>query len=290
MSAHMANKKTKTKRRYPTQVTSIVRLAAPAVNGIIKADQALSRLNKRLYRQGRFYQCKVDLDLSAADTGSPIEVYALRDTWGNHKAYQMAFDIYNKSVAAEKERLSDDQLARWQDFRCQDGTGYQEMLPQVSNEAQVDAALNIGEFNVSQVEDIGGNTMVFTWGNGVAGTSYGIRAEYELKSTTDDSPVQNLEDVPYDQQQENVSNVEINQLRNRGNDPPYNSDSFGDAWVKVASLSRTPGQQRLTTGFFTAPCGFIVVTGLSGATQTPLQLTVKAGDYKGVHADSMLEV
>ena len=289
----MAAKKTtrkKTKRRYPTQVTSIVQLAAPAVNGIIKADQVLSRLNKRLYRQGRFYQCKVDLDLSQADLTAPISVYALRDTWGNHKAYQMAFDVYNKSVAAEKERLSDDQLARWQDFRCQDGTGYNEMLPVVYSEAQAAATLSIGEFNTSQVEDVGGNTMVFTWGNGVAGTSYGIRAEYELKADTSGSPDTNNEDVPYDQQQENISNVEVNQLRNRGNEPPYNTDTFGNAWVKVATLSRTPGQQRLTTGFFTAPCGFIVVTGLSDAQQTPLELTVKAGDYKGVHADSMLEV
>lgn len=279
-----------TKKRYPVQNTSLVRLANPSVNGIIRSDRILSKLNKRLYRQGRYYQIKIDLDLSQADTPGPIVVYALRDTWGNQKAFQMAYEMYLDATKEERSRLSKDQLARWQDFRVQDGTGYSELLPMTFDQSQVSTNLTIGEFNVTQVEDNAGNTMQFTWGDAVAGSLYSIVGEYDLSGNTDDSPVSNSENIPYDTLQENISDVENEQLRNRGNDPPYNGDSFGDRWVRVATLSRTPGQQRLTTGFFTAPCGLAVVTGLDVAVPTQLEFTAKLGDYKGVHADSMLEV
>lgn len=203
----------------------------------------------------------------------------------------MAYDMFMSATEAERARLGKSAIARWQDFRCENGTGYNEMFPAVYDHTQAEALLQLGEFNNTEVEDISGNTMQFTWGNGVAGSRYGIRGEYENKTNTDTTPTTNAEDVPYDTLQENVSNVEIEQLRNRGNAPPYAGDSFGDAWVKVATLSNQPGQQRLTTGFFTAPCGFVVVTGLNPAgAGTPLTLEVKKGDYKGIMAPSMLEV
>lgn len=277
------------KKRYPVQRTGTIRLALPATSGLVHGNRLMSRWNKRLYRQGRFYQMKIDLDLDDADVGSPIQVYALRDTWGNQQAYQMAFDIFNATTAEERARLGKGQIARWQDFTVQSGSSASEMLGQVFDETGAQSALTIGEFNDTQVEDKNGNTMVFTWGSGVAGTSYGIRGEYELKANMDDSPAPNSEDLPYDQQMSDTSNVEMTQLRQRGNDAPYNADTFGDAWVKVATLSRIPGQQRLSTGYFTAPCGFALITGLNDAVQTRLEIEFKGGDYKGIHAPSMIE-
>lgn len=276
------------KKRYPVQRIGTIKLAAPAISGMVHANRLMSRWNKRLYRQGRFYQLKIDLDLADADTG-PVQVFAIRDTWGNQKAYQMAFDVFNATTAEERARLGKANIARWQDFTVTSGSSALEMLGQAFDETGAQAALAVGEFNATQVEDKNGNTMQFTWGNGVAGTSYGIRGEYELKANMDDHPNLNSEDLPYDQQMSDSSNVEVNQLRQRGNDAPYNGDSFGDAWVKVATLSRVPGQQKLSTGYFTAPCGFVLITGLSASTETRLEIEFKAGDYKGINAPSMID-
>ena len=45
----------------------------------------------------------------------------------------------------------------------------------------------------------------------------------------------------------------------------------------------------MSTGYFTAPCGFVVIYSTSGNVGN-LTFEVKSGDYKGVHAPSMIEV
>lgn len=276
------------KKRYPIQRNANVQLVAPATTGMIHVNRALSRLNKRLYRSCRYYECKVDLDLSQADLGAPITVYALRDTWGHQKALQMAYDKFNETTAAERKALGKNMIARWLDFTPQSGSAALEMVPVVHDETGVPTTLTVGEFVDSFVEDASGVTKFFTWGSGGA-SAYGIMAEYEKYSDAHNDPETVATTMAYGGQNEDQSDVEIDMLSARGNQPPYNTNTFGDSWVKVATLSRTAGQQRLSTGFFTAPCGFVLITGLNGAQQTPVELTVKSGDYKGVHAPSMLE-
>jgi len=284
----MKKKSSSPKRYYPVQNQGTIRLSSAAGSGMVFGNRLMSRWNKRLYRQGRFYQIKIDIDMADTAVG-PIEVHALRDTWGNHKAYQMAYQEYLDSTEEERSRIGKDQVSRWQDFIVQSGSSAGEMLGQVYDETGAMTALTIGEFSDTLVEDKNGNTMRFTWGADVPGTHYGIRAQYELKANTDDSPVANTENVPYAQQSADTSNVEVDQLRNRGNDAPYNADSFGDAWTKVAVLSRVPGEQKLSTGYFTAPCGLALLTGLNPDIATRLSIEFKTGDYKGIKAPSMLE-
>lgn len=282
-------KKKTTKKRYPVQREGTLQLSANAGSGLVHANRVLSRLNKRLYRQGRYYQMKIDIDLVPADVGT-VQVFALRDTYGHQRAYQMGFDIYQKATADERSRLSKDQVARWQDFTVESGNSAGELLPAVYDATGAQTLLTVGEFLDTQVEDSSGNTMQFTWGTDVPGSKYGLIAQYEKVANTDNDPSTVAgASTPYDAQQADASDVEADQLQNRGNAPPYEPNTFGDRWVKVATLSRTPGQQRLSTGFFTAPCGFAIVTGLNPAAQNPISIEFKAGDYKGVHAPSMLE-
>lgn len=279
------------KKRYPIQKQIHLRQSVANANGLIQANKILSQTNKRLYRQGRFYQIKIELDQSSL-SANPIEVYALRDTWGNHKAYQMAYDVYRNTTAEERSRLSKGSIARWEDFRVAHGVtlANSEFQAQVYDEGMNASALTVGEFLNTQVEDKSGNTMIFTWGPGAAGSSYGIVAEYTLRADTEIRPDSGVgEDVPYDQQMEDTSNVETQTLKNRGNSPPYAQNSFGDVWEKVTTLRALPGEQRLSTGFFTAPCGLVVIKGLSGSVTTPVFIEFKKGDYKGVDAPSMLE-
>ena len=279
------------KKRYPIQRRIPVRQTTANANGIVEVGKELSKANKRLYRQGRYYTVKIDLD-QASLSSSPIEVYALRDTWGHQKAYQMAFDVYQKTTAEERSRLSKDQIARWLDFRVQHGitvAGAQNMLAQVTDGAGATSALTGGEFLDTQVEDKAGNTMVFTWGADAPGVRYGIMAQYEKYSEADNDPDASVSSGPYDQQDTDTSDVETLALTGRGNSPPYEANSFSERWHKVATLRALPGEQRLSTGYFTAPCGFVWISGLNGSTSTPVFMEVKAGDYKGVLADSMLE-
>lgn len=231
---------------------------------------------------------KIDIDLSDVDSG-PITVYALRDTWGNQKAYQMAFDVYQKTTEEERRRLGS-KIARWQDFTVEHGSSASELVGAVYDHTGAEQLLQSGEFLNTQVEDKAGNTRTFTWGNAVLNASYSIVAEYDLKGNTDSDPSSGTTEVlPYDEQMSDDSDVERNQLVTRGNAPPYDPDNFGDRWVKVAVLSRVAGQQKLSTGFFTAPCGFAIVEGLNAAGITRLNVEYKGGDYKGVMAPSLLE-
>jgi hypothetical protein len=65
-------------------------------------------------------------------------------------------------------------------------------------------------------------------------------------------------------------------------------------FTKVATLYvDAGGGNKLSTGYFNAPCGLVLITtggGLNATTVSEkIYVEAKAGDYKGVHAPSMLE-
>lgn len=278
----------KGKKRYPVQRNFTVRQANANASGIVMVDRSLSRLNHRLYRQGRYYEMKLDVDVTST-LANPIEVYVLRDTWANQKAFQMAFANYQEATALERSRLSKDQLARWSDFRTRHGTGFSELLPVVADESGAETTINTGEFYDSKVETAGGAEKRYSWKT--EANSFNLLSEYNLKGNTDDDPATVSTDTPYSDMDSDLSNIETDDLTNFGNQPPYSQVTFADPWVKIATLRDEPGKQRLSTGYFTAPCGFVVVTNLTGEGNAPtnLHVTVKGGDYKGVSAHSMLE-
>jgi hypothetical protein len=58
-------------------------------------------------------------------------------------------------------------------------------------------------------------------------------------------------------------------------------------------LHSDTGGQRLSTGYFDAPLGIVIITSSSGhklfSQGTELSVEVKAGDYKGVHSTPMFD-
>ena len=82
-------------------------------------------------------------------------------------------------------------------------------------------------------------------------------------------------------------------LQTRGELPPYNAEGVGASapWVEVAQLSAATTAQKLSTGFFDAPCGFVLIVPQFATSDEldTLSWSVQSGDYKGVHAPSMLE-
>ena len=254
----------------------------------INIEQYLSKVNRRLYRQSRFYSVKLDLDPDATQT---LDVFVLNDSWMTERALKMAYEMYLENSADERERLKENAIARWEDFRVQSGLNFQVYNPVQYDNTLAPTQLASGEFTNTTVEDAAGVTRSFTWGTGTA-TKYSIIEEYDKAGNAQSAPVTSTGDMPYDDLMADDSAVMAANLQNRGNKPPYDENGVNAdrQWVKVATLG-TGATQRLSTGFFKAPCGIVAIAEAGGAIVTggKLAWTVKSGDYKGVHAPSMLE-
>lgn len=278
------------KKHYPVVLGSdLQQLAETSTTKVLRVDRELSKLNHRLYRQCRYYNVKIDLEPSdSAD--SRVGVYVLRDDWVLQKSVQMAYSRYMDNTKEERAKLSKSQLARWQDFRIADGLSISsdELRSRMYSHGLVAANFNAGEFELSKVVDSSGTTRTFTLGVGTP-TTFNVMTEYDSagnQQSTPDSQVTGGYNALDDES--DVANVVA--LQDDGNLPPYNQDDLADGlpWVRIAVLGNgAEGQQRLSTGNIIAPLGLVVFTGVE--TANAIMFSAKRGDYKGVHAPSMLE-
>jgi len=258
----------------------------------IAFEQLLSKVNRRLYRQSRYYSCKLDLDADATRT---IDVWVLADSWMVERALKMGYDMYLENSEAARDRLKNGAIARWEDFRVLSGAGVTIVNPMQYSENQTPDELVAGEFLTTFVEDASGAARSFTWGGGSA-SKYSLLEEYDKAGNAQSSPNTSTADMPYDSLMADDSQAMGTNLQNRGNAPPYDAVGVNAAktWVKIATLDASSNAQKLSTGYFTAPCGIVLLADHLAPDTQPvvnedIQWTVKAGDYKGVHAPTMLE-
>ncbi|AXF52623.1 MAG: putative capsid protein [Cressdnaviricota sp.] len=287
-------RKTRSKH-YPVQRNIGLSATSPAAaNLVVDGPKNLSQTNHRLYRQSRYYEMSVTLDTDLAE-GTTVDVYALADSWMVQKAYQMAKDAFDESNAEEMKMLSG-RVARWNDFRVAHGlvpTGGIDTALATNYLKRTLAAtpFTVGEFQLSNVVDQAGTTRDFSWG-GADPTTYSIIEEYDASGNTNVDPTQPATG-PYNGLLPNLEAGAAEALQADGNNPPYDANDIGQAlWIKVGTLHLGAGRQRSTTGFFTAPCGFVALMGagtIIADNATNMSVEFKRGDYKGVHAPSMLE-
>lgn len=258
---------------------------------LLQVDRELSKLNKRMYRQSRAYEVKIDLNVHSSS--SQISVYALRNDWPLHKAVQFAYEAYRQATKEEREKLSSTQLARWEDFRIDHGletSNYDLVFSGLRNRGLQLTAFGAGEFPLSNVVDKDGIEKTFTLGTGSA-LAYDVIGEYDSAANMQESP----EDVvggAYSDLAANLDSITMNNLQDDGNKPPYNGDSMSSTtpWVRVGIIgSPTDGGTKLSTGYFTAPLGMVVLSGLTSNDTNDVSYEVKRGNYKGVDAPSLLE-
>jgi len=205
------------------------------------------------------------------------------------KAWQMAKDAFDESNAEEKEMLNG-RIARWNDFRVQIGlSGFGGLEANNFLKGTLSAIpFTVGEFENSQVVDQAGATRTFSWGTPSA-ARYSIIEEYDASGNTNWDPTYPATG-PYNGLLPNLETGAAEALQADGNKPPYDEQDIGQAiWVKVGTIHLSAGRQRLSTGFFPAPCGFIAMTGTGFLDNPDIQVEVKSGDYKGVHAPTMME-
>lgn len=280
-------------RRIPLGTTNA---AQGHLGGTTVGDcgKMLSIANRRLYRYGNCYRMKIDLDPSVANTSAfDVEVFALRNTWDVQRAYALAKKVYDEAYEDELRNTGTANVARWRDFRVNDGVNSAiDLHPLINDPATlVGTVANEGEFVNSRV-DVGGVFQNFTWGNASA-SAIDIIAEWIQAGRTGTDPDDFSASAPYaGVNSDTMSDLEMEYLAEHGNNPPYSQDAMNDQLVRVATLRYEPapdGMQRLSTGYFDAPCGLFVLKTTAGVNTANgnYVLTVMGGDYKGVMAHAM---
>ena len=279
---------------YPVQ--RIMRCQNGTLSGTtaeLNVEQYLSKSNRRMYRQARKYTVKIDMDSSSSQQ---LYVYALADTWMVDRALKMAYANYLENGASERDGIKERNLARWEDFRVLSGLNAGHTEPRNFLVPGTVSPLSAGEFENTVVFDSAGNQRTFDWTGSTTPGSYSLLDEYEKAGGFQPSPSTTTGDMPYDDLMADDSAGMANALQVRGNLPPYRATGTQATWILVGVLQSEKGVassgSRLSTGYFKAPCGFVAIIADTGAIQPDLTLvsmTAKAGDYKGVHAPSMLE-
>jgi hypothetical protein len=287
---------------YPVQRVMNLGTSANSTRIIADVGRLLSATNHRLYRQGKTYQVKIDMDNrpDEAAGSSQYDVYALVDTWYVQKAWQLARATYLKATADERALMSDQQKARWEDFRVNSGvgTGAVFAFPYNYSETLVGAVNSNGEFDPSEITLADGSTeRTFTWGSTPTASEFSILQEYDKTGDTDARPSTSSAAKGYSGTDVGVHESQSDDLASRGNLPPYNATNFSDnVWVKIATLDNSGptnpgasgGHSRMSTGFFNVPCGLVVlVPTISSSLNGNVTMTVKSGQYKGVAAMNM---
>lgn len=276
------------KKHYPVQrVISLKQDEPVAANAKVDLSKVLSQINHRLYRESRTYECSVQIDANVADD-TTVDVYALADTWylkGALKLAKMAWDESN----AEEIAMNGGKVARWNDFRVAALASFSDLKAvQFTQNNLIAASFNAGQFDLATVVDQAGQTRSFSLDTGTA-TSYGIFEQYDNQSGTSADP-QIPSTGPYTGLLPNLETAAAEAISEHGSEPPYNAAGYGSAiWVKVGTLHLASGRQRLSTGNFIAPLGKVALKGVGFLDNPDIQVTIKAGDYKGVMSHSMLE-
>lgn len=298
----MASKKSKAKgkapkRYYPVQLSARLSdfTAASANIRLIEYDRILGPINRRQYRQSRVPSLKIDVDQGSGLAQAGVKVYCLRNTWDMHGAYRFAMEQYYNAMKEELDMAAGSR-GRWLDFRVQANIGADLLCPRVEDQPTSPAGsftpnrLTTGDFTYSSVYDASGVQKVFvTSDTASSATEWSIFEEWSRKDQVQESPAGASQTMPYRDIQEDTDENNYDLMRNIGDAPPYSAVSENDMWMQVAEIGETAaGVQKLTTGFFEAPLGIVVLVSAgftAGQEQNhPLTLTCQKGDYKGIKA------
>lgn len=274
----------KKSRYYPVQ--SRIDLSS---GGIVIAPNVLSMINRRHYPATGVYECNVMLNPTV--TAGQLNVYVLKDNWDTIGAIRQAYKAYLTATESERAMLSKDQIARWEDFRIAHGTGLTEMAPMVYNQGAGLSSLTVGEFELSKATDTANNTKTFVLQGASTTTQYNILDAWNVSGNVDADPALFTTGTPYADLEADHDSTQSNNLQRDGNAPPYDnagSDGIGSPWTKVATLTNANvgADGRISTGFFRAPLGMIIVTGADSNSWGLLQ--VREGSTKGIKVHNIL--
>ena len=283
-----------------------------ALTAILDIGFCLSKINHRMYRQGRQYTVKVDARAESFYGSENLQVWALMPTWYLKSAWRMAKRAYDSAMKDELAVLNPENVAKWRDFRIGCGFGangldelrnggrppYQFRFFGGAQNDSIRTDFTTGEYNLSSAKNLDNGEITY-WHLGSTNPSpalgdafFGIFEEYAKSRNESPSPETVIASMPYEALQAEGEDLDYQEVQANGNEPPYNADTFpASCWVLVGTLSKDD-PQKLSTGYFTAPLGMVCIRpddyttpGLTN--MKPVSIEVKAGTYHGVHAPSM---
>lgn len=285
------------------QVAGNSSLVGVPQTAVMDTAYCLSKLNHRLYRQGRQYSVKIDAHQNSFGGNESIDVFALMPTWYLRSAWRMAKRAYDGAVKEELEALNADNIARWRDFRIGCGitavgtTDYLEFgglppnmwgLTTSSTNATL-TPFTAGEYNLSYAHNLDTGVNMQWWLKGGDADHFGIFEEYSKSRNESASPETVITEMPYEALLSEGEDADYEEVQANGNEPPYNGDSFpSHLWVRVGVLEKGTDLQRSSTGYFVAPLGMVAFRAdQDSGTGGYVTVHVKEGNYLGVHAPEM---
>lgn len=281
--------------RGPNTVTEIELFnptGVPQANSYVRIPRSLGIINQRLYREHRGYYAEINL--SARDAQTTIEVYTIAPNWFNLGALRMAKEVYDKAMREERKMVASP--GRWHDFHLRMGIpGADELLP-----GGIDGTLSGGNLQEtvtdisgsswpeSLITDDNGTTKAFALFGASSSTQYNVFDEYDAMGNISQDPSNPTATGGYDRLDGSVREENIVALQVRGASPPYNPDTMNTRMVKVGELySTASGNQSLSTGVFYAPLGLVYLKGYAAVGTNLCTLNVVPGTYKGVHTSAL---
>ena len=273
----------------------------------------LSRLNRRLYRQGRSYHVKRITVVSTNTFGAAnppqnagrISVSAAPNSWvarGAHSRGLKTFNLMNKEAT---HNLTNDVSGKWSDFKVYLSNDHFTN----GNAVPIDNGGNgatTGEWTYSSYISPDGTTSSDTFRIHLLGPTLGlpgalnavglIQSFGDTRATVDyDQP-----NVPGDASDDPLLNVfdygttideVVNQLEAANDSPPYDLDDYpgGDTLMPkpiVMSETSIPDGRGVMSGF-EALCGLLeveITSPIASDTYSVL-VEISAGNYRGIKAD-----
>ena len=267
----------------------------------------LSRVNRRLYRQGRDYHVK---KITVVSSNTPngdnrISFSTIGSGWVSQMAWKRGFHVWNQMNKTATENLSGDIQGTWHDFKVfmtNDMRGGTVLLPKDNGSNNY----NAGEWIYSEMVSPDGTTgddpfqlhMLGAHSGSVgAWNSVGLVKSFgESRSTvqtTDPSVPSVAKDDPLVNVFDYGTTVDevVGNLQDYNDAPPYSVANYpGDdanAPKPIVVQDTTIVDGRSTVGGFRARCGLIEIESKSPVASDVYSVLVELapGSYRGVKAD-----
>lgn len=262
--------------------------AVPAGGSFIDVSAMLGRANQRLYRQGMLYTMSVSYQGNwPIGTPAQIEVSHLPNNWAVRKAHQLALRSYKKSLEDEIE--AGVKPGRWHDFRV----FFNDSHTTANNVNTPFGSLGLGtgeiQFTQGKKADGTDNRQFQFYGPSAFGAPgrFGMLYELDQNADTDtNTPAATATQVAYSELiGDQLSDLQANQMKEDGDNPPYDPEVLTNNIVfPLYFLNHPKDSNRHSTPMMDVPAGLLSINNRS-AEQQFLNITLKAGSYKGVHAE-----
>ena len=269
----------------------------------------LSRVNRRLYRQGKDYHVK-KISVVSSNTpnlGSRISVSTVPANWVSYAAHSRAFETWNKMNKIATDQIAGDIQGTWADFKVymsldgrsatlanpldNGGNAYDAGMWVYSQLVTPDGTTSADTFDIHMLGDHSGS--VGNWNSVGLIRSYGeSRATVQggdpnVPTLASDDPLVNVFDYGT-----SIDEV-IDDLELSNDFPPYDVDEYpgddsnGPKPAVVQDTTLMDG--RATMAGFTAFCGLLEFEISSPVENDVYSVLVELapGKYRGIHAEAL---